>query len=386
MDAAYRAPLPYLVFIAASFGAGTTGAGWLAVSWNLAGLAAPIVGIVEGRMGRRAMVIAAAGAFILLCFLMPFAPTFAAVLALYFALGISRALFGPPVQAFVGDNVPYAQRGTVMGIVELSWALGWIVGVPVFGVLLEYAVWWLSFLLFGAVALAGLGLVLRYAVVRNAQQSQPLPAANLFDWSSVRVVWSNATAVRLLIYGMLISFAAQIATLAYAPWLIQQFGLSAAALGLISIVLGVADVVAELATIVLVDRIGKRRSVLIASGTFAASLVLVLALAEELGPLMAGLFVVFLSFEFALVASLAVTSEAVPNARATMSGFVLATHSFGRIVASLVALPLFGFGGLPVVLGISAAASAVSVAVAWPVRVGTHIRADRVEPGGAPAA
>jgi DHA1 family inner membrane transport protein len=292
------------------------------------------------------------------------------VLLLYLALGIARALFGPQVQAFVGDTVPYAQRGTVMGIVELAWALGWIIGVPVFGFMIEFAAWWSAFLLFGAVALAGLVLVLRFAIVKDhGADRRHASTQPLFDWDSVRAVWANRMAVLLLLYGVLISFTAQLATLVYAPWLIAQFGLSLAQLGVVSIVLGVADVVAELGTIFLVDRLGKRRSVLVGTALFAASFVLVLVFADALGSIMVALFLVFLTFEYALVASLAVATEVVPSARATMSGFVIATHSFGRIVASLIALPLFGLGGLPLVMALSAGVTALAVAVYWPVRV-----------------
>jgi hypothetical protein len=85
--------------------------------------------------------------------------------------------------------------------------------------------------------------------------------------------------------------------------------------------------------------------------------------------MMTALFLVFLTFEFALVASLAVASEIVPQARATMSGFVVATHSLGRIVASLIALPLFALGQLSLVMGIAAAFGALAVVAFWPIRV-----------------
>ena len=48
----------------------------------------------------------------------------------------------------------------------------------------------------------------------------------MFDWESVRRVWTNKPAVLVLIYGVLISFTAQLATLTYAPWLIREFSLS----------------------------------------------------------------------------------------------------------------------------------------------------------------
>ncbi len=367
MDAAYRAPLPFLVYIAAAFGADPAQAGWLAVALSAAGLVAPIVGVLEGRLGRRAMTIAASGAFIVVCALMPLTPSYSAVLALYLTLGVAKALFTPQVQAFIGDHVPYERRGTAIGFVELSWALGWIVGVPVFGFLIERATWWSPFVAFGLAGLAGLLLVLRFALVRDS--APRAPAALPFDVGSVRRVWMTPAAVLVLIFGLLISFSSQLATLVYGPWLVFQFGLTPAQLGLVSIVLGMADVVAEVGTIVLVDRVGKRRSVLAATALYAASFVLVVALSAGLGVVMAALFVVFLTFEYALVASLAVASEAVPSARATMGGFVVATHSLGRIVASLIALPLFGAAGLGGVMGIAAVLTTFALVAFWFVRV-----------------
>lgn len=368
MDAAYRAPLPFLVYIAAAFGADPAQAGWLAVALSAAGLIAPVIGPLESRLGRRTMTIVASGAFISMCALMPFAPSYSAVLSLYLALGVAKALFTPQVQAFIGDHVPYARRGTAIGFVELSWALGWIIGVPVFGFLIERATWWAPFIAFGLAGLAGLALVLRFAILRDA--TTRATAAPRFDLGGVRRVWTTPAAVLVLAFGLLISFSSQLATLTYAPWLIAQFGLTPAQLGLVSIVLGIADVVAELGVIVLVDRIGKWRSVLAATVLYAASFLLMIAFSASLAPVMAALFLVFLTFEYALVASLAVASEATPGSRAAMGGFVVATHSIGRIVASLIALPLFGLAGLSGVMTMAAVFTALAVVAFWFVRVG----------------
>ncbi|BCX03812.1 MAG: MFS transporter [Candidatus Roseilinea sp.] len=367
MDAAYRAPLPFLVYIAAAFGADPARAGWLAVALSAAGLIAPIIGPLEGRLGRRMTTLIASGAFIVVCALMPFAPSYSAALSLYLALGVAKALFTPQVQAFIGDHVPYAQRGTAIGFVELSWALGWIVGVPIFGFLIERATWWAPFVAFGLAGLAGLSLVLRLAIVREVAARA---TATRFDRGGLRRVWKAPAAMLVLAFGLLISFSSQLATLTYAPWLVAQFGLTPVQLGLVSIVLGVADVIAELGVIALVDRIGKRRSVLTATALYAASFMVVVAFSKNLGPMMVALFLVFLTFEYALVASLAVASEAVPDARAAMGGFVVATHSIGRIVASLIALPLFGLAGLSGVMIVAAGCTALAVVAFWFVRVG----------------
>lgn len=366
MDASFRAPLPFITFIAAAFGADATSAGWLAVALSTAGLFAPLIGVAEGRLGRRAMVMLSSGTFIAACLLLPLAPAFGVTLVLFFVLGVSKALFTPQVQAFIGDNVPYEKRGTAIGIVELSWALSFIIGAPLFGFMVARVAWWAPFVLMGIVAFIGLLMTLRYAITRNSALDT---TTKRLDWSGVRKVLRFKPALLLLTFGGLISFAHQLMILTYAPYMIQTFGMTPEQLGLASVVLGVADVIAEVLTIALVDRVGKRRAVLVSTALYVASFALVILWAEALAPLLAGLFLVSLTFEFALVASLPVASELVPPARATMMGFVVFVHSFGRIIASLVALPLFAMGQIALVMLVAMVAVALSFVAFLPVRV-----------------
>jgi predicted MFS family arabinose efflux permease len=369
MDASFRAPLPFITFIAAAFGTDPGSAGWLAVALSAAGLFAPFIGVAEGRFGRRSMVVLSSGFFIGACFLLPVSPTFGIALLLCFVLGVSRALFTPQVQAFIGDVVPYEKRGTAIGVLELSWALSFIIGAPVFGFMVARASWWAPFVLMGIVAIIGLAITLRYAITHETATK---PGVKRLDWSSMRAVLQSRPAVLLLIFGALISFAHQLMILSYAPYMVQTFGLSPVELGFASVTLGVADVIAELLIIVLVDRVGKRKAVLVSTALYVVAFVLVILWAGALAPLLAGLFLVSITFEFALVASLPIASELVPLARATMMGFVVFVHSLGRIVASLIALPLFVAGQLPLVMLVALISVALSFVVFLPVRVATQ--------------
>jgi predicted MFS family arabinose efflux permease len=142
--------------------------------------------------------------------------------------------------------------------------------------------------------------------------------------------------------------------------------------GIASIVLGVADVIAEVLIILLVDRIGKRKAVLVSTALYVLAFGLAILWAGALVPLLAALFLVSLTFEFALVASLPVASEVVPPARTTMMGFVVFSHALSRIVGSAVALPLFAGGSIELVLLIALISVAVSFVSFWPVRVNSR--------------
>jgi predicted MFS family arabinose efflux permease len=127
----------------------------------------------------------------------------------------------------------------------------------------------------------------------------------------------------------------------------------------------VADLAAELASAVFIDRLGKRTSLNISTALYAASLVVFWLLAGNFVGALVGLFLVFFFFEFALVTSLAVHTEIVPSARATMAGFVAGSQSVSRMLTSLAALPLFLAGQLaaPMLLGAGLILVATIVAV-----------------------
>jgi predicted MFS family arabinose efflux permease len=169
----------------------------------------------------------------------------------------------------------------------------------------------------------------------------------------------------MLLYSVLISAPAQMTTLVYGSWMQQQFTLTPTMLGIVSIVIGVADLLAELATALFVDRLGKRRSLIVSTAAYAASLAAFWLMAGDFIGALVGLFLVFFSFEFALVTSLAVHTEMVPSARATMAGFVAAAHSVSRMAASLAALPLFLAGSLaaPMLLSVGLIGVAAVMAV-----------------------
>ena len=132
VDMALRSPVPFLGDIATALGQRQSDTGWLATAMTLALLLAPFTGVLSARFGQRALIFVPLGIFVVVCAVMPLAPNFTVVLLLFVLLGLAKALFDPQVQAFLGEHVPYRRRGTAIGIVELSWAVAWAIGVPMF--------------------------------------------------------------------------------------------------------------------------------------------------------------------------------------------------------------------------------------------------------------
>lgn len=362
-NAAYRAPMPFLLAISAAFNADPSSVAWLGVAFSLAGLVAPFAGVVEQSLGRRGAVLLSFGLFTATCFALPFAPTLPVAAVMFVFIGVAKALFEPQSLAFISESVPVEKRGTAVGIVELAWALSWIIGTPLFGFFVDYGRWWMMFIVTGIAALIFAALVLRYTGMQGRMPNTSRQSG--MSLSSARAVLSSPRALRMLLYGILISFPAQLTTLIYGPYMQQLFSLTPTMLGIISIVIGVADLLAEIATIALVDRFGQRRSLLIGTAAYAGSLLFFWLSAGNLVLMLAGLFLIFFTFEYALVTSLAVQTELVPQARATMAGFVSGTHNLARILAALLALPLFVGGTLAVPMWVGFMLIVLAVLVGW---------------------
>ena len=95
------------------------------------------------------------------------APAFAPALVAFALMGLGKAGYDPAMQAFVSDAVPYERRGRALAVLELSWSLAWLIGVPAAGFLIAAYGWQAPFL---AIALAGL---VSLVLVAGAVPGQP---------------------------------------------------------------------------------------------------------------------------------------------------------------------------------------------------------------------
>ncbi|MCD4673633.1 MAG: MFS transporter, partial [Anaerolineaceae bacterium] len=69
------------------------------------------------------------------------------------------------VQAYLGDRVPYAQRGRAMSIFELSWSFAFIIGMPLLGMLIGRYGWQAPFPILALLGL--LSLITIWALIPN---------------------------------------------------------------------------------------------------------------------------------------------------------------------------------------------------------------------------
>jgi predicted MFS family arabinose efflux permease len=165
---------------------------------------------------------------------------------------------------------------------------------------------------------------------------------------------------------LLFSFFSNIANdnlfVVYGVWLEDSFDLGVAALGTATIVIGVAELVGELMTASLADRLGLKRSIIIGLTLVVLSYLLLPFIGQTLPLALTGLFLIFLWFEFTVVTNVSLITEVLPTARATIISASVATSGVGRVIGALIAGPVWLWGGLPATGFVSAFLSILALA------------------------
>jgi len=307
---------------------------------SLAAAASPFIASLADSRGRKTGMLTGLGLFIFGASIVFFWPTFPGfVLALIFT-GLGKYVFDPAMQAYLGDRVPYERRGLALTLTELAWSGSFVLGIPLMTWLIARNGWLAPFPFLAGMTLV-FALIFYYMLPRDdledAKARQSL-AANL------RNVFQSKVALLGLSFTLLASAANESINLVFGVWIEASFGLRLGALGAAAAVIGIAEIGGEGLVATLADRLGKRRSIIIGLllNSLAAFLLPTLG-QSEIGAF-AGLFLFYITFEFAFVSSIPLMTEIMPKARATLMALNITSASLGRALASLLAPMLYAFG------------------------------------------
>jgi predicted MFS family arabinose efflux permease len=331
------------------------------------GVVAMFFGPLADRLGYRLMMMAAMGMLVVGMLASGLLPFFGVVMASLFLAGLGKNIFDPSIQAYAGERIPYERRGLIIGVLEFSWAGSTLIGVPLMGLLIDRFGWQSPFF---ALAIGGfMGLLgLMATIGGNRPKTRKSPSAGSL-WEAWRLVLRRREALGALGFGFFISAANDNLFVVYGVWLEQSFSLSIVALGLGTGMIGLAELLGEIMTASLADRIGLKRAV---GGGLVASMIGYLILPVvglNVYGALAGLFIVFLVFEFTMVCFLSLSTELIPAQRATMMSIILAAAGMGRVVGALAGGPVWLAGGILATSATSALISALGfVFLFWGLR------------------
>ena len=303
----------------------------------------PFLAPIAERRGRRAGMLTGLLLFLSGVTLLVFWPTIQAFFIAIFLIYLGDNVYAPASQAYLGDQIPYAQRATALAVLEMGWSLSFILAVPLMGLLIARFGWHSPF-----TAIAGAGLLMILLFLRVIPKDTPkdgVPAPVVSLLSDLKTVLKHAPARAGLTMGMLILVGNTIFTLVFGVWMENSYGLNITALGLAAAVLGFSELGGEGLAAWLSDRIGKERSAAIGLAGNLLAAVSLRWLGFSLWGALLCLALFYISFEFAMVSILPLMSEILPAQRATTMAVYISAASIGVAIGAWLA-PLFYVHGM----------------------------------------
>jgi predicted MFS family arabinose efflux permease len=243
------------------------------------------------------------------------------------------------MQAYLGDRVPYAQRGRALDITELSWSLSFLPGAFLIGLLIQYEGWASPFLylgLFGVVAFIGLAWMLP----RDELSRHDAPGLR----QNLRSVFTYGPALTGLALGFSAVVANEVINLVFGVWMEESFGLKIAGLGAAAAAIGLAELCGESLVAFITDKLGKARAIRIGLTLNSLAALALTFLGRNLPGAFLGLFLFYLTFEFTIVSMIPLMTEMLPSARTTMMAANITGFSLGRAAGALLAPSLYSYG------------------------------------------
>lgn len=353
-----RMVYPFLPAFARGLGVPLTSLALLVSLRSASGVLSPLFGPLSERHGRRpilafSMVLFALGCIILLVW--PALWTFGLMLTV---VAVTKVIYDPAMQAYLGDTVAYEERGRALAITELSWSGAFFLGVPLLGWTIDKHDWQAPFLF-----LAFFGMIAAIALWRALPSSdgRTSTVTGLGQaWAVIRrqrVVWAAA------IYLLLIMLANELMLIVYGDWMESTFGLTLTALGLATAVIGGAEITGELSTAAFIDRIGKRSFVVATGATTVIMYAALPYVSSTIAAALVALFLLFLFFEMTVVGSVPLMTELVPDARGVVMSVILATGGLGRALGALIGPAIWSDRGFVPLLLISASLMLIAVLI-----------------------
>ena len=355
----FRFVYPFLPAIARGLGIDLTQAGALvSVRWAGA-LTTPAVMSFSGSRGRsRRLMVAGLALFSIGSIVTAWTGVYAGAVIGFALLGLAKPMIDVSSQVYVSERVAYEERARYLGILEIAWAGGLLIGAPLAGWLIDNWSWEAPFWVVGSLGMLGIGLALFFLERRD----NPVLSAMAADSPGRQVI------LVLLTVG-LFAFTHESLLVVIGGWLEGSFGLGLIALGGVGTLIGVSELAGEVSMAAFTDRIGKRNSLALGLAVAAVALLVLSMISEQLLPAMAVLVVVSIAIEFGIISAIPLTTELRPRARARLLSLLIVASALGRIVGDLVAPRVFAAGGMQ-----SVTVMAATVALAALIVVLTGVR------------
>ena len=331
-----RFPYPFVSAIASNFAVPVTSIQNIIALSNGAGLLSPLLGTISEHYGRKLIMLAILIAMAGVSFIGAIFTNYGIFVIAILAFGIGKIIYDPTFQAYLGDAVPFHQRARVMGVVELSWALSLVIAAPVVGFLLDTSTMRAVFIFMGiTLALGAIGVWL-FIESDGKSKSERQSIKFISPLTTIKIISQHPPAMFALLFAICLTISHEIFFINYGLWMEQSFDLVLTALGTVTVVIALAEIIGEFIVITVADRIGTKLTSM--SGMLVAAIMFAIipSLSFSLPVALFGIFVMFIGIETAIVASFPLFTEILPDARAVMMSANIGAHSLGRVLGAVL--------------------------------------------------
>ena len=367
LNTARRFPYPFAPALSRGLGVHITAITSLIAANQITGILSVVFGPLGDRWGYRPLLLAGIGLLTIGMFTGFIYPFYAVILIALFMAGLGKNIFDPAIQAYVGAKVPYHKRGFIIGIMEIAWAGSSLLGLPLIGLLIDRFDWKAPFFVLGLAGLLSFGAL--WILFPRIEKDLNETNSQITLRSAGQLLFQKRSTLGLLGFAFFTSLAHDNFFVVYGIWLEDAFQLSIVALGMTATVIGAAELGGELLTAFMADRFGLKRSTAIGLITSGLCYFCLPFVSTSLTTALGMLFLIFLAFEFSIVASLALSTEALPNARATMMASLFGIAGLGRVVGDLLGGITWIFGGIYIIGIFSALSSGLALlCLIWGIR------------------
>jgi len=233
--------------------------------------------------------------------------------------------------AWISARVPFNRRARFIGVYEFSWASALLVGVPAIALLISAFGWRGPFI---AVAIVAIIAAMLIATIDDGEGTRRDVAAADKTPLTTDAWFIIAAAASIAMSGL--------STIVIAgTWLDEALGVSTGGVGLVAMAFGAAELLASVSSSAFADRLGKRRSMQSSVTALLVGLAIIAITGSSLPVGIAGLFVFFVGFEYSIVTSFSLVSEAMPESRGRALGVGNAISTVARGVGVALAGVLY---------------------------------------------
>ena len=269
------------------FGAGVEALGISAMAFALTStLAAPFMGALADRFGRRLLILGSLSAYIVAFLGYLLAPSAGVLIALRGFAGAFTAGLIPAVTGLATDLAPQDRRAQWIGFVIGGASFGWIAG-PIAGGMI-YDRWGYSTALLGSIFMATIALVIALLAVPDSrpapERSSPVTNRNVIDGQPKTIQnflfnlrstlpGSLPAFLSLLVICFVVLFAWSFIEPEFMFYAYNDLGWSSSTLGLMMSTYGVAMMLGEFAFGQFSDRLGRKPIIILGLILFSAQFI-----------------------------------------------------------------------------------------------------------------